>query len=69
MSKLKKRYFLASDDDGHWFIVPVERRSDFDDWVSQDWSSELANFQTPTYVEEVGGDPSFVTFENPVDES
>lgn len=65
----KKRYFLDTDDSGNWYIVPVERREDFESWQNQDWQHDLSDFQPPDYAEQINGTFNYVTFTNPVDES
>jgi hypothetical protein len=67
-NKTPERFYMDTDGDGHWFIVPVKRRADFDDWLAQDWSSELAVFITPSYATEADN-PQYITFEAPEDES
>jgi hypothetical protein len=52
-------YILTNDDDGHHYVIPKSRESDWERWVrSKEW--ELG--QAPAYAEEVGGAPSLVTF-------
>lgn len=68
MPKPTERFYLDCDDDGHWYLIPVKRRDDFSEWLSQDWQAPLANFITPPYATEVDN-PHYVTFEAPEDES
>lgn len=50
------RYYLDSDDDGHWYVVPLSRRAEFSAWLD---SPDAA---PPPGVVEVGGSPSLVRF-------
>jgi hypothetical protein len=60
------RFFLAEDGDCHWFVVPVERRTEWDEWADLPSSDERA-WTPPDYARAVGGSPSaLVTFSNPV---
>lgn len=53
------RYFLAQDNDSHWWIVPVDRWADFAKWTeTNDWTP-------PDFAIEVGGCPGLVTFTDP----
>lgn len=59
-----QRYFLAQDNDSHWWIVPVARHAEF-----EKWAEHINNYTTalapPDWAIEVGGCPSLVTFTNP----
>lgn len=53
------RYILVQDNDCHWYIIPVDRIDDWDEWCkSNEW-------EAPRYAASVGGHPSLVTFTNP----
>jgi len=54
----KKLYFLAQDDDCHWYVVPVDMETDFDAWVERADPYEA----TPEYIEAIGGSPRLVRF-------
>lgn len=51
-----KRYYLDNDDDGHWYVVPLEQRATFNEWLTKDEA------ETPPGVVAIGGPPSGVTF-------
>lgn len=54
-----ERFYLAQDDDYHWYVVPVAKCHEFDDWVaSREPDGE------PEGVERIGGWPGLVTFTN-----
>lgn len=55
-------YFLSQDNDSHWYVVPVSRRTDWEKWLELDPDNESA-WNTPDFAEEVGGSPSLVEFE------
>lgn len=60
----KPRFKMVSDDDGHRYVVPVEKVEEFGRWVEagpywEGWQGEDFN----DYA--IGGAPSLVTFESP----
>lgn len=63
-----KRYFIDQDDAEHWYLIEAKRRSDWEEWKSQDWRSDLSNFQTPSYAKDIDLH-SYITFTDPLDES
>jgi hypothetical protein len=56
-----QRYFLGQDDDGHWYVVPVDKRGEWEKWLARLGYTEAA----PEWVESVGGSPCLVTFIDP----
>lgn len=54
------RWMLNNDDDGHWYLVPVEQKDAFDEWVYGDDTAEQ-----PAGVTPLAGHPNNVTFERP----
>ena len=65
------KHCLVSDDDGHWYVVPVEHKDAFHRWVQAVgffWEQESEGDEParPEWAQEVGGSPSRVEFENPV---
>jgi hypothetical protein len=61
-----KRYFLDSDDDGHWFVIPTSSRKAWEMWRNLPDTDENS-WNTPDYAQPVGGSPSaLVTFAYPV---
>lgn len=59
------RYCLDRDDDGHWYVVRADKLPEWEAWVAQT-ATDLADFSVPDFAREVGGNPSRVTFTNPV---
>jgi hypothetical protein len=53
-----RRYLLDSDDDGHWYLMPVEVREAFNEFVYEEGAE-------PEGVVRLSGHPSNVTFEAP----
>lgn len=58
-----QQFFLDTDDDGHWYVVPVDLR---DVWEAFNEDPEAFDFCVPEGVEEIGGAPNNVTFTDPV---
>lgn len=56
------RYFLAQDNDTNWWIVPVDRRRDFEAWAD---CEDYSVWTPPEFAIEVGGCPGMVSFSNP----
>lgn len=54
-------YFLDQDNDGHWYIIPLNKINEWNNWFN---SEDYDNGIVPDYVEEVGGCPSNVIFKN-----
>lgn len=54
-------FFLSMDNDGHWFIIPVERRDEWNDWIDLDQSDE-ASWDVPEWADDLNGSPSNVIF-------
>jgi hypothetical protein len=59
-----RRYFLASDDDGHWYVIDAARRDEWDDWREIDSEDERA-WTPPPFAKSLGCSPSCVTFTDP----
>ena len=62
---MSARYFLTVDNSSHWYIVPVERREEWNDWREIPETDERAWF-APDYATAVDGAPGRVTFTDPV---
>ncbi len=58
------RFFLCRDCDAHWYIVPVERRAEWDAWRTIPDDDEQS-WEAPEWARQVGGSPSLVTFTEP----
>jgi hypothetical protein len=59
-----QRYKLLKDDDGHAYIIPVEKEEEFEKWVRATTDNE--DYEGPSFEHLViGGSPSLVTFTDP----
>jgi hypothetical protein len=58
------RYFLASDDDGHWYVVAEEHRREWEEWRDIDSDDERA-WTPPPFARSLGCSPTRVTFTDP----
>lgn len=52
-------YVLASDGDGHWYVIPVEKQKAW--WK---WADDEDNWDIPEYAEYVNGPVSNVRFKD-----
>jgi len=68
------RFFFDSDDDGHWYIVPVELKSVFYDLMeksesskpgSDEWNDACDQINEKFGEHRIDGWPSNYSFENP----
>ena len=59
---LRRRFFLDSDNDGHWYVIPAEKRSEWEVWSNLDGEDERA-WDTPEWAVPINGAQSRVTFE------
>jgi hypothetical protein len=58
---LGDRYFLSRDSDCHWYVIPVARQQEWEEWCAIDPDDERA-WTPPAFARVVGGSPSTVTF-------
>ena len=42
------RFFLDQDQSSHWYIVPLSRKSEWDEWCELGGSPTLVTFENPT---------------------
>ena len=56
------RWCLDSDDDGHWYIIPVDKRGEWSTFVED---PERYGYEAPDWAISVNGHPSLVTFLDP----
>ena len=61
---MSNRYFLGQDNDSHWYIVPDDKRAQWDAWINMR-SSERLSWDAPEYAQAIGGSPGMVTFTEP----
>ena len=75
MTDDEERYFLDSDDDGHWYLIPCDRVNEWDNWneaMALDQTDITPEgCTTPTELDfsdcRIAGAPRWVTFVRPVD--
>lgn len=64
LSKSKKiQYFIDSDNDGHWYLVPYNIQKQWNEWLDLDPDDEKS-WEPPKPVVPIDGVDSIV-FENP----
>lgn len=59
-----ERFYLTTDNDGHWFIVPVSKQDEWTAWCELDQDDPSA-WKYPEFAEGIGGSPTLVTFLKP----
>lgn len=54
-------YFLDNDDNGHWYLIPAERREEWVRWSNTgwDWEDDFAD-EANNWL--INGGPSSITF-------
>lgn len=57
-----KRFFLDNDNDGHWYIIPVDKISEWEEWSNLSEDNE-DSWDTPDFAIPIGGSPTLITFE------
>jgi hypothetical protein len=57
------RFFLDQDSDCHWYLVPADKRQEWDAWTELDSDDEAA-WSAPKWAIPLGTHPSTITFEN-----
>ena len=61
---MSERYYLAQDNDSHWYIVPCDNRYQWDSWLCIP-PEDTRSWDIPEYAKAIGGSPSMVTFTDP----
>jgi hypothetical protein len=54
-------YILVRDDDGHWYVIPDKKLSEWQTWLL---SENCADGVVPKWAVEVGGAPMLVKFKH-----
>lgn len=54
-------YFLTQDNDAHWYVVPVEREREWNEWCDIPPDDERS-WDAPEWAHRVGGAPCLVHF-------
>ena len=63
--KQPEQFFLDCDNDGHWYVVPVKLRAEWEKWNNTPYN-ESEPEEPPHGVQSVGGSPALVTFTHPI---
>jgi hypothetical protein len=58
-----QRYFLAQDGSCHWFLVPEDKRCEWEAWANLPEEEQQC---APEFAKWLEGDPSLVTFTDPI---
>lgn len=58
-------WFLGTDNDGHWYLVPADRREEWRAWIGLP-SNDERTWTHPRWALALGGSPSSVVFTDPV---
>jgi len=61
---VSERYFMSTDDSGHWYIIPVTKRQEWEEWSDLPEEDERT-WEAPDFARPVGGSPTCVTFTDP----
>jgi len=56
-----KKYFLSTDNSGHWYIVDADHREEWEEWCELDDNDERG-WEAPDFAYSVGGCPGQVEF-------
>jgi len=59
----QQKYTLVQDNDCHWYIIPVEKNKEWDEWLEID-SDDERGWTPPFFSVSIDG-PSHVVFEKP----
>lgn len=62
-----KRFFLDSDDSGHWYVVPLDKQEEWSVWRNIPEDDERS-WNAPEWAERVNGSPNRISFTNPRDD-
>ncbi len=64
MSNEARRFFFDQDNDSHWYLVPADRRAEWDAWRAIPDGDERG-WEPPEFAERMDGGPEFYTFADP----
>jgi hypothetical protein len=56
-------YCITSDNDGHNYVIPVDKMSDWHEWCDID-SEDERSWEAPEWAKSIGGCPSLVVFKD-----
>ena len=58
------RYFFDQDGSCHWYLVPLSKRVEWDEWCGLDENDERS-WEAPEWAKRLPGHPSWVPFADP----
>lgn len=58
-----KGFFLSQDGDCHWYVVPKDKKKEWDEWRELDEDNKRS-WEAPYFAIEIGGCPSQVIFKD-----
>jgi hypothetical protein len=61
---MNNEYMLVQDQSSHWYLIPADRRPEWDAWSELDEDDEAA-WDAPEFAVPVNGNPSRVVFSGP----
>lgn len=58
------RYFLSRDNDAHWYVIPVAKQQEWDEWrgIPED---DSRSWEPPEFAMPINGSLTLVTFTDP----
>ena len=60
--EIEPRYCLVNDDDGHWYVCPLDKRTVFQSMVDD---QDHDGIMDADWLDPVGGNPSYINFLDP----
>lgn len=64
VTEVEVRFFFGQDNSCHWYLVPAEKRAEWDAWTALDEDDENG-WVEPEWVVKIDGHPCSYTFEKP----
>lgn len=59
----ERRFMFVSDQDGHEFIIPADKKAEWEEWADLDPDDELA-WEPPVFAQSIDGH-EFYSFKDP----
>ena len=60
---MSEENYLTQDNDGHWYVIPKDRETDWNDFLNLDPDDE-ESWEPPKWADQIGGSPSLVIFQS-----
>jgi len=61
---MAERYYLTKDNDSHWYVVPLSKKTEWEAWKEIP-SDDERTWEAPDFARRTYGSYELVTFENP----